>query len=311
MKKRMIKYNLIIAMLVVLFPTIYFLNSYFTANSQIEILDNEIVDDGPVQRPRPDGLPNTNNSTTTQPIQFRNGMEAVQYAVNILQTGISFENNIDIIINCEGIGSLRTFYEAYRYKNHEMQKIWCDCTLPLEIGNFYQLVYSNCQTTKERSIYDSSRYSLKDKSYSFTDNDKIEGDAISEYIENDNVKGWNNFFISVDSSLARVIYFDKSNPYYYTVKISFNQSRLNQLEYAKKMISKGALSVDMTKLDLTIKIDKMTGYMLSCTRDEAFKIVFGNLGSLSCKGKGIMTYKYVDTKDKIINIAKNELNVGY
>ncbi len=308
----MIKYNLILVMLIVLIPVVYTLSIYFENASTVIIPgDNqEITETVPIDKPT---VPDDNSTITQKPSypQFKTGMQAVEYAIARLTEPISFECDVYHTTSCASIGSLNVLYKAYRYKNHEMMRIWSECSIPLEMGNFYKVMYSNCEQEQIRFNYDTKRFDLKEKTNIFIDSDTIDGDQIKEYIETDKVHGWNTFFTDVNNELAREIYFDKSNKNYYKVKVSLYQSKLNDSKYAGTMISVGALSTDMKKLNITFTIDKKTGYLISCTREEEFIISIGSASMINCTATGVQNYKYIDTKDTIINIAKQELNLPY
>ena len=312
MRKRMLKYNLITIMLIVLIPTIYGLSTYFESASSLNIPNDnqEIIDTTPVEKPTVSG-DNQNENNTVKPPQFRTGIQAVEYAIKVLTQPISFECDVYHNTSCASVGSLNVLFKTYRYKNHEMMRIWTECSVPVEAGNFYKMQYSNCEQEQIRLNNDSKRFDLETKMNTFNDSDKIEGERIEQYIESDKVCGWNGFFTDVNNSVAREIYFDKSETGYYKIKVSLIQSKLNESRYASTMINQGALGVDFKKLDMTFTIDKKTGYMLTCTREEEFVINIGTAEMLYCKAKGVQTYRYVDTKDTIVNLAKQELNVGY
>ena len=313
MKKRMIKYNLIVVMLIVFIPLVYFLSAYFESASQLSVLlpDNQQnVQNTPVETPSiPDELPN-DTQINVYP-QFKNGIEAVEYAIQILSQPISYECDIYHRTTCAGVGSVDLLFKTARYKNHELMRIWSQCSVPVKQGNFFKSMYSNTEQEQIRFNYDTSRFSYKEKTNTFIESDTIDGDYIPTYIENDKVKGWTNFFIDVNKSVSREIYFDKSNPNYYVVKVSMIQSKLNESKYADTMIDQGAISVDFKKINMTFNIDKKTGYMLSCTREEVFSIDIGKIDVITCSATGINTYRYIDTKDTILNFAKQDMNVGY
>ena len=311
MEKRLKKYNLIVIMLIILIPVVYCLSNYFESVSQMQIIDqvtDSVIQDTPVEKP---SIPEDVTGSTQAPI-FKTGMEAVEYAVGILSTNISFDCDLYHRTTCAGVGAVDVLMKQTRYKNHDIMRVWTECSVPVSAGNFYKTMYTNHEQEQIRYIYDTSRFDFASKTYRFAEGDILEGEPYIEgFVESDKVNGWCSFFTSVNSTLGREVYFDKSNKDYYTVKVIMHQNKLNESSYARNMVNEGVISCDLKKLNMTFTIDRKTGYLLTCAREETFVVNVGVSDLLTCNATGVHTYRYQDTKDLVQEIIKNDLFVGF
>lgn len=299
------KYNLVLILLILVIASIFGVNFYFSSvkSGIINADPSKPSDDAPIEEPiiQPD---DDNTAIDTPPV-FRTGMEAAMYSIKQLDN-LDFYCTQTNTTDAAGLGSVNIFMERYRHKNHDVLLSWStNSTKLFSTGKFFQSNYSNAETTLSRQT---TNYNFANKTYKFT-NEDISGDKtkFEDFLYTDKHAHTNDFFIKFDSTNARAAYFKKDKNTY-EVKLIFNQSMLNDSEYAQ-MFKKECDQVDMHKINLTLTIDRKTGYILKIVSEEEYAL--GALGLWAeCKTYTTQIYNYnTDTKSKVLEYAKDHFGI--
>lgn len=290
--------------MVLVIALVFGLDMYFGAigvNSNIEAESNQSTQDDTSELSE---IPIDDNETVSKPV-FSNGMDAVMYALDKLKTGMDFKCDYSSTFISGGVGQVDIIMTKYRHKNHDIMSAYSTSSLNIvDIGKFYEATYSNGGKTIVRQT---SNYNFKNKTHTFSSNDKITGDMPTNFEYTDLRSTHNNFHIVFDKNMGRVGYYNKSNKDTYEIKIILNQKYLNDLRYTKSMLKRGITAVNMTKLNITFTIDKNTGYLLKAVTDETLTVTVPVVGEISCESQTKCLYTYMqDAKSEVVNFVKQE-----
>lgn len=316
------KYNIVLSVMIILIGLAYLVNACFI-NENIfnnNTMDTTIEVDPYESDENVDIIDDTKENAT--PLVFSNGYDAIDYGLNIINKAkipflYEFYNNT----SSANAVNVKAYEQVYRYKNHDFMLIWTntDISIPMaksifKKGNFFRAAYSNCETVYNRYIYDTSRYNRTAKTYTLSNSDTFIGDPkISGFNITDKTKLWANFYLTVNRSTSKIIYFDKSNSESYIVKVAMlNDKMLKTDEYiAAYLNSSYVKSIKFDYLHLTFTINKKSGRITKIVREDCYNLGTNVAGlSFSCTGSATHLYTYMQTEKKIKDLSKNLLNLN-
>ena len=240
---------------------------------------------------------------------FSNGMDAVMYALDKLKTGSDFKCVYSSTFGNDRFGYVGLKSIKYRNKNHDILSTYLISSIDeLNINKCYEAIYSNGTQVITRLTTDCNYQNM---THNFTENDKIEGELPTTFEYNDLRSDYNNFHINFEPNMGRVAYFDKSNKDTYEVKIILSQKYLNDLQCTKDMLKFGVSDVNVTKLDITLKIDKKTGFLSKASIEKEFTAKMPNSENvISLNSKCVCFYTYMqDAKSEVVNFVSQEFGL--
>lgn len=199
---------------------------------------------------------------------FSSGFQAIEYSLNILNNGegytsflhqtvtatvmmISVEQNIKI--------------KKYRGGGLDFSEEWYYCAASVGENNF-KTYFSDGQNLSIRQGENGS-YNKTDLTYNPDKTYVIESYSTDYYQNTLGRNKLNNFFQTVNSSTARIIYFDKSDKQNYKVKVSINPDDIDK-NYIASFEGNGAKINQFYNMYLTFTINKKTGHLVSVQKEE-------------------------------------------
>ena len=218
---------------------------------------------------------------SVKPPVFNNGFQAIAYANDVLNNGKGFTSYFTQSIRTMG-QTQQVSTKRYRSGNLDLAEEWY--YIDFAIGeNKYKCFYSDNKTMSIKTVRDRNKYNFHDLSYLPCPADELEIFSETDWT---GIKGrchLNDFFLTVNSNTAKVIYFDKSSDKNnYVIKIQMKKDKIDST-YLKIVQDNGASNISFDNLTLTFYVSKKTGYFTKIIKEETMIATYAGFNGIECK----------------------------
>lgn len=248
--------------------------------------------------PNIDITPTDPDENIEKPPTFSNGFQAIDYAMNIMKNGKGFSSFFNQEVRTMG-QTQKIYAKKTRTANQNISEEWY--YIDFSFGeNAYKCFYTDGTNMKIKTVTDKSKYNAQELTFVPCKPNKLEEFPYTDWTGTMNRSPLNNFFTTVNSSSARILYFDKSDKTDFIVKVQMNANKIDET-YFTTFSANGAKNVKIQNLTLTFHINKKTGYMSKIIKDERITATYAGFADIACDNTSteIFTAMNVDLTDKI------------
>lgn len=226
------------------------------------------------------------------------------FAFKVLQEGDGYYAEITQTVIAMGLKQ-NIFSQAYRTGKNDMVEEWKFSDAALAKTEFVSR-YSDGSNIKINKISDKSKFSGPSKTYEEGYADKKETISYNEYFSK--FGNFNDFPLLVNNKTITITRDDKKiDPKNYTIIVSYNTSAVEQ-KYLNTFEENGTKNVRFSEINITFKINKITGFFSSIEKSEVFDTNYAGIDIKNSTGTMRMDFKKMNiSMQSEINakVAKN------
>lgn len=251
-------------------------------NQQVTLPPDFIVEDNGEQE-----------QEVVKPPTFTNGFQAIDYALNIMENGKGFSSYFTQSITTLGkTQEVKT--KRYRSGDVNLAEEWY--YIDFFVGkNEYKCFYSDNTDMKIKRVTNKNNYNSLDLTFKSCAPDELEEFPVSDWTGKKNRTKLNSFFLTVNSSTARILYFDKtSDEENYIIKCQYKTDKIDKT-YLQTMQDNGATNVSFSNFTLIFHIDKSTGYLYKIEKYETMKATYAGFENIECENKSVEIFSGMNT----------------
>ena len=231
------------------------------------------------------------NQTQTAPV-FTNGYQAINYALNIIENGKGYTSFFSQTINTMG-QTQKVSTKKYRSGNLDLVEEWY--YIDFAVGeNKYKCFYTDTDDMKIKTVTNKNHYSFDGYTYTPNVPGEMEEFAENYWTQTMGRKHLNSFFLTVDKTTSKLVYFDRSDKNNYVVKVQMLTDKIDDT-YMNIIYANGASNVKINSLELTFYINKKTGYFTKILKKEEMNVTYAGFAAVDCKNTSTEIFSSMDT----------------
>lgn len=228
----------------------------------------------------------------SQVLKFSSGLDAINYGLNILQTGKGYTSYFTQTLTSLGY-TQNVATKKYRSGDLNILEEWYDTDFAFG-QNAYKCFFTDQNDMKIKTVTNKNNFSFDDLTSQRCAPDKLESFPYSDWTQKRKRNPLNDFFVTLNADTCRVLYFDKSNKTDYVIKVSVYPDKLDE-SYFSSYKENGASDVVVNSLIFCFYVNKTTGHISKITKEESVNTSFAKFVNVDCKIKSTEIFLSVDS----------------